>query len=1033
METTASFGYWIRRQRKALDLTQQMLADRVGCSLAAIKKIESDERRPSRQIAERLADVLGVPADQREMFLEVARGLRPVDQLLLGHEPLISTRLPTGSVTFLFTDIEDSTELWEQYPQAMAVAHARHDKIIRDAIQSNNGYVFQVIGDEFCAAFDTAEGAVRAAVKAQLDLHAENWGKTPIGVRMGIHTGKAELQEDRLYHGYVTLSHAERVMSVAHGGQVILSSTTQQLVQDELPEGVELRDLGQQQLKNLSRPEHLFQLNIGGLPSDFPPLNTLESARHNLPVQLNSFVGREKELVEVKNLLQDTHVLTLTGPGGTGKTRLSLQLATEVLKEFPDGVWLVELAPLADPSLVIPTVASTLGVRESPGHTILDALIDYVRAKNMLLLFDNCEHLIETCAQLTYTLLRAAPRLKILATSREVLGITGETAYRVPSLPLPKEQQLHDIVAFSQNDCVRLFVDRALAAYPSFHLKEKSASAIADICRRLDGIPLAIELAAARTKVFPPEEIASRLDDRFRLLTGGSRTALERHQTLFALIEWSHNLLPEAERILLRRLAVFAGGWSFEAAQAVCEEAIDDDVLDLLTHLVDKSLVAVEEETEEARYRLPETIRQYARDKLFESGEVEKVRDRHLDYFVHFAETAEPELRGKEQWEWLDRVETEHDNFRTALAWSLESGKSDRALHLAGTLYYFWLLRGYFSEGQRWLGDTLALSERAQSEGRSAGETQADTARRAKALYGAAWLQMETMNIKTARTMCEESLRLWRDLDNKWWTAVVLEQAALLMTVGDNIEAALARLEEGISLAREVEDPWPLALCLIRVGDVLKPMGKAAAARPFLEEGVALARAIGDKAVLSEGLRELGSLYYADGELTAAMRVTEEALVEARAIGSLFQVFFGLLQLVAISCLQNDSAKAKGYCWELWALAQDLGALFVAGFALMAFGLVACFGGEPQRGVRLIAALEALFLQYGIKPGESDALTKVIRQGMEKARAQLGLAAFQAAQQEGRKLTPEQAIALATEDESKDVQLPGINSESSSD
>jgi non-specific serine/threonine protein kinase len=727
--------------------------------------------------------------------------------------------------------------------------------------------------------------------------------------------------------------------------------------------------------------------------------------------------------------------LTLTGPGGTGKTRLAIQLGAEMLtvKRFTNGVWLVELAPLADPTLVTHSIASTLNVREQPGRSILDTLTDYVRAKSMLLILDNCEHLIQTCAQLADTFLRAAPRLKILATSREALSITGETAYRVPSLPLPDPRYLDDLDMLEQNDCVHLFIDRAMAADSRFRLKEKNARAIADICRRLDGIPLALELAAARTKIFPPEEIAARLDDRFRLLTGGSRTVLERHQTLFALIEWSHNLLTEPERTLLRRLSVFAGSWSFDAAHAVCSEGIDEEVLDLLTHLVDKSLVAVEEETEKARYRLPETIRQHARDKLFESGEVEKVRDRHLDYFVHFAEIAEPELRGKEQLEWLKRVETEHDNFRTALAWSLESGKGDRALHLAGTLYYFWLLRGYFSEGQRWLGDILALSERAQSEGRSAGKTQAETARGAKALYGAAWLQMGTMNIKTARTMCEESLRLWRDLDNKWWTAVVLEQAALLMTVGGNIEAALARLEEGISLGREVEDPWPLALCLIRVGDILKPMGKAAAARPFLEEGVALARAIGDKAVLSEGLRELGSLYYTDGELTAAVRVTEEALVEARAIGSFFQVFLGLLQLVAISCLQNDSAKARGYCRELWALAQDLGALYVAGFAIMAFGLVACFSGEPQRGVRLIAALEALFLQYGIKPGEGDALTKVIRQGMEKARAQLGLAAFQAAWAEGQKMTMEQALAVATEDVSKDLQHPGINSESSSD
>ena len=849
MERTVSFGYWVRRQRKALDLTQQVLADRVGCSLAAIKKIESDERRPSRQIAERLAEVLNVPASQREMFLEVARGIRPVDQLSLAHEPAS----PTPSET--------------------------------------------------------------------------------------------------------------------------------------------------------SKP----------LP-------------HNLPMQLTSFIGRERELEEVKQLLLSTRLLTLTGPGGTGKTRLALHLAADLLavKQFANGVWLVELAPLADPTLVAQTMAATLGVREQPGRTILEALTDYVRAKSMLLILDNCEHLIQSCAQLADSLLRAAPRLKILATSREALGITGETIYRVPSLPLPDVRQLHDLDALEQNDCVHLFVDRAMAAYPSFRLKEKNAPAIADICTRLDGIPLAIELASARTKVFPPEEIAARLDDRFRLLTGGSRTTLERHQTLFALIEWSHNLLSEQERVLLRRLSVFAGGWSFDAVQSVCGEGLGNDVLDLLTHLVDKSLVAVEEETEEARYRLPETIRQYARDKLYESGEAEKIRDHHLEFFLRFAEEAEPKLRSAEQLEWLDRLQTEHDNLRTALAWSLESSKGDLALQLAGTLYDFWLLRGYFSEGQKWLGDTLARFEREHHEhreGLSERETHADMARRAKALYGAAWLQMGFMNMKGARAMAEESLGLWRELGDKWWTAVALEQAALITTM-DDFEMALTYLEEGIPLARTIEDPWPLAACLIRMGDALKPRGEAAVARPFLEEGVALARTIGDKALLSEGLRELGSLYYAGGDFSGAARVTEEALVEARSIGGFFQVFLALLQLVIISCLQNDLAKAKGYCHALWALIRDLGALFAAGFGLLASGVLACFGGEPQRGVQLITALEVLFSKHGIHPGEGDALTKVVRQGMERARAELGPAAFELAQQAGYVLTPEQAIALATENEGDDVQHP---------
>lgn len=612
METTSSFGYWIRRQRKALDLTQQALADRVGCSLAAIKKIEGDERRPSRQIAERMADILGVPANQRENFIEVARGVRPVDQLILAHE--LASPIPTR------------TEASKTFP-------------------------------------------------------------------------------------------------------------------------------------------------------------------HNLPVQLTSFIGREWELSQGKQWLAITHLLTLTGPGGTGKTRLALQLATEVSQEYLDGVWHVELAPLTDPALVPQTIAFALGVREQPGRTIFDSLGDYLRAKRLLLILDNCEHLIEIWAQLSDHLLRTAPGLKILATSRESLGISGEMTYRVPSLELPDPRQPSDLDELAQNDCVHLFVDRASAALPHFHLSPKNASAVIQICRRLDGIPLAIELAAARTKVFPPEQIAARLDDRFRLLTGGSRTALERHQTLQALIDWSYELLSEAERQLLGRLSVFSGGWSIEAVQAVCADESGDEGLDTLAHLVDKSLVIVEEEAEEGRYRLLETIRQYGRNKLLESGEVAMVRDRHLEYYLRFVELAEPKLRGAEQLEWLDRVEGEHGNLRAALAWSLESEKPNLALRLTGALHYFWELRGYFSEGQKWLDDALAHSGHEQKM------IDMEVVYRAKALYGAGRMRsLMLSDWDIAFGLIDESLRLYRLLGDKWWMAVVLDSIGYMLIFAGDFETARSKI-----------------------------------------------------------------------------------------------------------------------------------------------------------------------------------------------------------------------------------------------
>jgi predicted ATPase/DNA-binding XRE family transcriptional regulator len=860
METTASFGYWIRRQRKALDLTQQGLAERVGCSVAAIKKIESDERRPSRQIAERLADILGVPAGQREMFLEVARGLRPVDQLSLAREAA---------------------------------------------------------------------------------------GTTPA------------------------------------------------------------------------------------------PLDTRKPFLHNLPIQLTSFVGREREMTEAKQLLANARLLTLIGPGGTGKTRLALQIAQEVLPVFTHGVWLVELAPLTDPSLIPQTVASVFELREAPNTPLTDILTNYLRAKQLLLILDNCEHLIAACAKLSADLLQVCPQLTIIASSREALGVSGETVYRVPSLSLPDPAQVTR-EALLESEAGRLFVERARAVQSHFALQDSNASAATQICHRLDGIPLALELAAARVAVFSTEEIATRLDDRFRLLTGGSRTALERHQTLRALIDWSHDLLSDEERRLFRQLSVFAGGWTFEAAEVVCSAPLSQpgrgvggeglDVLNLLTQLVNKSLVMVDAgaRTEGTRYRLPETIRQYARDKLLDAGEAEQVRDRHLAFFLQFAETAEPKLRGSEQLEWLERVETDHDNLRTALSWSLESGKSERALELAGALGYFWELRGYWSEGRKWLDDALALAEREQSGRVAAGEiygpSRAEMAQRAKVLYAAGRIRfLSLFDPHTSRTIVAESLRLWRELGDKWWMAVALEHVGFMFAAED-VQMARAHLEEGVSLARQVEDRWPLAMCLIRLAGALRTDN--ATARRIREEGVAVARSVGDKSVLSQGVIGLVTDNLLEGNLTAAAPLAEEALAEARAIGSATHILLSLLQLVLIKCYQGDPAEAKRYCFEMLAFVRETGNSQWLLLVLLAFGEVASFGGQPQRGARLLVTAVALLRKRGIKiSDEAERDVMVLRQAVERAQ-QLDPAAFEAAWAEGQQMTMEQALALATENEGEDSQPP---------
>jgi predicted ATPase/class 3 adenylate cyclase len=1029
------FGELLRRHRQAAGLTQPELAERAGLSVRGINDLERGVRQtPRKDTVTLLAAALGLAEAERMAFAAAVRRSGATASAVSTARPPARERgawtapavaLPSGTVTFWFTDMAGSTHLLQHLGSvhyAQVLASVRH--LLHAACTQHNGHAVDATGDSSFFAFAQAPDALAAAAQAQRALAAHAWpdGAT-VRIRMGLHTGTAQVVGDH-YIG-LDVHRAARIAAAGHGGQVLLSWATCALVEAEVPEGTAVRDLGEHRLKDLRRAERLCQLVLSDLPSDFPPLNSLDAHLHNLPVQLTSFVGRERELAKLEPLVLSSHLLTLTGPGGIGKTRLAMRLAADVLETFPGGVWLVELAPLADPALLSHTVAATLGVQDQPGRPILDVLRDYLRAKSLLFILDNCEHLIDACAHLVEALLRTAPSLRILATSREALGIAGETAYRVPSLPLPTRGQPRNLDALARNDCARLFVERAAATSPAFGLTTKNAPAIAEIGRRLDGIPLAIELAAARTKVLPPEQIAVGLDDRFRLLTGGRRTALPRHQTLLALIDWSHDLLSEAERVLLRRLSVFAGGWSLNAAQVVCTDRLGAEVLETLARLVDKSLVDVEEPSTatEGRYHLLETIRQYARAKLLASGEAERVRDRHVGYFIHFAEEAEPHLRRAEQLAWLDRVEREHDNLRTALGWALESGKSDQALELAGALSYFWLTRGNFGEGYKWLHEALVLSEREQSKNLAAGSytpTPSEKAHRAKALDGAAWAQFGTLGVKEAQAAVEEGLRLWRELGDTWWTAVELEHEALILALEGDFQTALVRLEEGVALARQLEDPWPLATCLIRFGDALKPRGEAAAARPFLEEGVALARRIGDKLLLSEGLRELGSLYFAVGDLSAAASLTAEALANGRAIGSMSHEFLGLFQLVIIACLQSDPAKAQEHSVELWALGKETGAPFAAAFALFSFGLAACFGGEPGKGARLLAAAEKVLYQVGIDvlSAEADPITKVYQQALEKARARLGAAAFDLAWVEGQHLTPEQALALATEGES---------------
>jgi predicted ATPase len=552
---------------------------------------------------------------------------------------------------------------------------------------------------------------------------------------------------------------------VAHGGQVLVSNASAELLHHELPEGVMLRDMREHRLRGLPGLEHLWQILAAGLQHDFPPLQSLSDVPNNLPAQLTSFVGRRKELEDVKKLLQHTPLLTLIGPGGTGKTRLSVQTAGELLSQYVDGVWFVELAPIFDPLLVPRTTAMAVGLREEPQRPVVDMLCDYLRDKKMLILLDNCEHLVDACAQMADKILHTAPHVRILASSREALGIAGEVTYRVPSLGLPDVTRLPSIESLSQYEAVKLFIERAVSAVPTFKVTNENAPFVAQICYRLDGIPLALELAAAKVRVLNVEQIARRLDDLFHLLRGGSRTALGHHQTLRAAIDWSYNLLPVVEQVFFKRLSVFAGGWTLEAAESVCSDApVDrDDVLDLLEHLINKSMIVVDEGPHETRYRFLETMRKYAHEKLLESGESENLRDKHLEYYLYLVETASPLLIRPDQLKELARIEADYENLRQALHWAMGRPSAETALRLTGAMGFYWNVRDYLLEGIQWMDQAL---------GRDWEETsRIQKSARAKVLNGKATIAHELDDYEVMKIAAYSALSLCEAAEDNWGRA----------------------------------------------------------------------------------------------------------------------------------------------------------------------------------------------------------------------------------------------------------------------
>ncbi|MBI3537884.1 MAG: tetratricopeptide repeat protein, partial [Chloroflexi bacterium] len=983
---------------------------------------------------------------------------------------------PTGIVTFLFTDIEGSTKLWENHPEWMPRAHKRHETIIRDAAIRHDGFVYKMIGDAFQIAFANARDALAAAMDAQRglskgeafaitnppenqdrnkpieiskDVNAANASLLQLRVRMALHTGITEERADD-YVGPL-LNRIARLLSAAHGGQILLSQATCDLVHDQLFPKIILRDLGEHRLKDLLRAEHIYQLVAPNLPADFPPLASLDLFPNNLPNSLTNFIGRERELADIQRVLAQSRLVTLTGPGGCGKTRAALEIAHLVLNEFSHGVWYIELAALTDPLLVPHRVAAVFGLREQNGRALLDSLREYLNAKKILLVLDNCEHLIEASARLADTLLQTCSNLKILATSREPLQIVGETTARISSLPVfdPHQMDAPDLIARAREmEAVRLFIDRARNVQPQFALTSENARALAEIVARVDGIPLAIELAAARVNALAPEEIAARLRASFALVTGGSRTALPRQKTLRALIDWSFDLLSEPERILFQRLAIFSGGWTLEEAESVCslqkadgsdsnlpsaDRGLPTNILDLLSRLVDKSLVNAEEQHGGARYRMLETIRQYALDRLLESSDVESLRARHLDYFLQCAENAEPKLRGAEQLHWFQILETEHDNLRAASEWAARANWFEKNLRLISALWFFCWVRGHWSEWHRRLMTVLTRADYAAIESRLPPRV------RLRGLFARGFFSCALGDVTMGRAALEQSLALAREIGAEAQHELGVGLAYLgYFLLRSEPERAREFSQESLAVSRSANDQWVTAVAVSVLGMLAAQEKKFQAARDLFSAQLDLFRAVGDRRLLGIAHSILGDTLFEEGDWRGARAQRMDALTIYQAIGDKQNCAFALSGLGDVAMVERDFAQAEKDFADALALWQDLGHKdsiatlldnlgvcaraeknFVRAHAyhaqalqlrtelgapanqiasLMAFANLARAQNQFERAARLVGALENM-------RADSLAFQNEMQNFFVAARAEFSETEFQAARAEGRAMT----------------------------